>query len=413
MEVLDLNLFLSFKTYNETQELDSKTLDLLYSLFGNVDKNKKNKKQPKTGVNILKNQKIQNKKDSMINRVNLILNKLSESNIDMLIKEFVENINQVDEEGYEEIMKAFYLKIVSEINFIKIYLQFLKIIGFLYYKVQNYDLSYFYSIVETKFKSDYVGFPIDMEDPKFSFISELDGENKRINNMILIKLMIDNKFISEKLTEECDDIIINQTLYLPDIYHWYNSKNRELTNDEKNKIKAILKNNSPHGAILPREKVLLESLITKNNNNDNNKNTNKTIETKNYTQTDTLKIECENIIDEYLLIKSLDEVKYFIENRCTDAISKNKFCEQIIDKYFLSNKEEINDIVDLIKQLIKSQILFKSNLSRGLLMINNSWKDRMIDYNKPVERMKNLLTVLKSIGITKGLEFLLDLYNVE
>ena len=139
MEVLDLNLFLSFKNYDETQDLDSKTLELLNSLFSIVDRKdrSKNKKQIKSGVNILKNQKIQNKKDSIINRVNMILNKLSESNIDILVKEFVENINQVDNDGYDEIMKAFYLKIISEINFIKIYLQFLKIIGYLYNKVQN------------------------------------------------------------------------------------------------------------------------------------------------------------------------------------------------------------------------------------------------------------------------------------
>jgi hypothetical protein len=413
MEVLDLNLFLSFKNYNETQDLDNKTLELLNGLFSNVDKKdirSKNKKQIKSGVNILKNQKIQNKKDSIINRVNMILNKLSESNIDILVKEFVENINQVDNDGYEEIMKAFYLKIVSEINFIKIYLQFLKILGFLYNKVQNYDMMYFYSIIETKFKADYCGIPVDM-DGNFSFLSELDGENKRINNITLIKHMTDKSsvssspFLSEKLLEECDHIIINQKFFLPDIYYWFNSKNRELTNDEINKIKKIL--TSKDTMILPREKVLLESLINKTK-----------IETKQdnkveNVKTDTMKLECENIIEEYLLIKSFDDIKYFINTRCVDAISKNKFCEQIIDRYFLTNKEGMNDILDMIKLLIKNQVLFKSNLSRGLLMINNSWKDRTIDYNKPAERMKTLLTVLKNIGITKGLEFLLDLYNVE
>ena len=45
-------------------------------------------------------------------------------------------------------------------------------------------------------------------------------------------------------------------------------------------------------------------------------------------------------------------------------------------------------------------------------MINNNWKDISIDYNKPIEKMKLLLTTLKNIGITKGLEFLLDLYNI-
>ena len=82
----------------------------------------KNKDKKIKKVNILKNHKIQNSKDSINNKVNLILNKLSESNVDNLIVEFLDNINQVDEEQFNEIQKTFYLKMIAEINFIKIYL---------------------------------------------------------------------------------------------------------------------------------------------------------------------------------------------------------------------------------------------------------------------------------------------------
>lgn len=406
MEVLDLTTFLSFKNNEEVQNLDSQVLELFTSLFGGFDKNKKNKKSNKTNVNILKNQKIQNKKDSMVNRVNLILNKLSESNIESLITEFLDNINQVDLENFEEIQKAFYLKIISEINFIKIYLQFLKVIGFLYNKVQNYDLLYFYNMIETKFKSDYLDRRI--EDEKYSFINELEGEGKRINNLTLIKYFIENKFVNSTLIDSCDSIIINQVKYLPDIYYWFNSRNRDLTADESTIIKNYLTNSS----ILQREKVLLESLINKNMVKKDIPDTIKKV-IKPINNTDTLKLECDNIIEEYILLKSYDDVSFFIEKRCVDAISKNKFCEQLIDKYFLSNKENAVEIIELIKQLIKSQVLFKSNLSRGLLLINNNWKERSIDYSKSSEKMKTFLTTLKSIGITKGLEHLLDLYNIE
>ena len=40
MEVLDLNVFLSYKTHNDVQELDSNTQDLLSVLFGNTEKYK-------------------------------------------------------------------------------------------------------------------------------------------------------------------------------------------------------------------------------------------------------------------------------------------------------------------------------------------------------------------------------------
>lgn len=420
MEVLDINTFLSFKTQDTVQELDSKTLDLISELFGSVDKNKKGKKFiKKTNVNILKNQKIQTKKENIVNRVNLILNKLSESNIDNLIIEFLENINQVDQENFEEIQKTIYIKALSEINFTKIYLQFLRILGYVYRQVQKYDLAFFFSIVESKFRLDYTDWDIEAES-KFDFVRDLDGETKRINNLILIKNLVEYKLISDKLIEECDKLILAQKVFLPDIYHWFNSKARDLTEQEKEQVKSHLKKNG----ITQRETVLLESLINKKvvkitestiqqsqavgpNQTDKSKSElDKTI------KTDTLNLECENIIEEYILIKSLDDIKYFINNRCTDAISKNKFCENLIDRYFTSNKENSTEIIDLIKELVKSQTLFKSNLSRGLLLIYNNWKEKSIDYNKPIDKMKTLLVTLKASGITKGIEFLLDLYKI-
>ncbi len=436
MEVLDINKFLAFKMDLETQELDETTLEVLNSLFGSVDKLKKTKKNIKKPVtNILKNQKIQNKKEIIGNKVNLILNKLSESNIDSLIIEFIQNINQIDQENFEEVQKTFYLKIISEINFIKIYLQFLKILGFLYQKVQGYNLSFFCSMVEAKFRLDYSDYDIEASS-KFDFINEQDGESRRINNLILIKNLVENKMLNFTVYDFCDNTIIGQNIFLPDIYHWYSSKNRDLTSDEVEKIKTLLKKEG----ISSRETVLLESLINRKNKSVTEQNqvqvskpvisVVQTVANKLQTQqpqqkpkssekesdkikTDTLQLECENIIEEYLIVKSIDDVKYFIENRCVDAISKNKFCEFLIDKYFSSNKENSSEIIDLMKQLTKSHTLFKSNLSRGLLLINNNWKEKSVEYTKPTERMKIILTTLKNIGITKGIEFLLDQYKIQ
>ena len=424
MEVLDINTFLSFKTQDLVQELESETLELISELVGSVDKNKKGKKfVKKPNVNILKNQKIQTKKDNIVNRVNLILNKLSESNIDNLIFEFLENINQVDKENFEEIQKTIYLKVLSEINFTKIYLQFLRILGYVYKQVQKYDLSFFFSIVESKFRLDYTDWDIEAES-KFDFIKDLDGETKRINNLILIKNLVESKLISDKIIVECDKVILEQKVFLPDIYHWFNCKNRDLTEEEKNQVKTHFKKNG----ITQRETVLLESLINKKivklnesfvqqsqSQTQSQTQTDKfkpKSEPEKTIKTDTLNLECENIIEEYILIKSLDDIKYFINNRCVDAISKNKFCENLIDRYFSSNKENSVEIIDLIKELVKSQTLFKSNLSRGLLLIHSNWKEKSIDYTKPQDKMKVLLTMLKSIGITKGIEYLMDNYKI-
>lgn len=414
MEVLDINIFLSLKTNESVQELDSKTLELISNLFGSIDKNKKGKKNiKKTNVNILKNQNIQTKKDKIVNRVNLILNKLSESNIDNLIIEFIENINQVDQENFEEIQKTIYLKILSEIKFANIYIQFLRILGYVYNQVQKYDLSFFFSIVESKFRLDYTEFDINI-DSKIDFIRDLDGEPKRINNLIIIKNLVENKLISDKILDECDKYILEQNIFLPDIYYWFNSKLRVLTENEKEQIKKYLKKYN----ITQREVVLLESLVNNKIIKSNHvQSSNESYSEKNNSEKtikiDTLKLECDNIIDEYILIKSLDDIQYFINNRCIDAISKNKFCEFLLDRYFSSNKKNLTEIIELIKELIKSQTIFKSNLSKGLLLIHCNWIEKSIDYNKSTDKMKVLLTTFKSIGITHGIEFLIVQYKIK
>ena len=416
MEVLDINMFLSFKTNESVQELDSKTLELINKLFGSIDKNKKGKKFiKKTNVSILKNQKIQTKKDKIVNRVNLILNKLSESNIETLIIEFIENINQVDQENFEEIQKTIYLKILSESNFTNIYVQFLKILGYVYNQVQQYDLSFFFSLMESKFRLDYTEFDVES---KLNFIRDLDGETQRINNLILIKSLVENKLISDKIIDECDKLILEQNIFLPDIYYWFNSKLRGLTENEKEHIKSYLKKYN----ITQRESVLLESLVNKKLVKSNevqtpNESHSEKLNYKNNPEktikTDTLKLECDNIIDEYILIKSLDDIQYFINNRCIDAISKNKFCEFLLDRYFTSNKKNLTEIIELIKELIKTQTIFKSNLSKGLLLIHCNWTEKSIDYNKSTDKIKVLLTTFKSIGITHGIEFLMVQYKIK
>ena len=425
MENLDINTFTSFKTNINTQEFNNNIFKKLNVLFPDSDKNKKNNKNKiNNNNNILKNQKIQSQKDNICNKVNLILNKLSEKNINNLIIKFIENINQVSPEIFKDIQKTFYLKIISEINFINIYIEFIIIIGFLYNKVQKYNLSYFYNMVETKFKLDYTNYEINPIN-NLSFIIDLNGETNRINNLIIINNMIKYKLISNDIFNICDEIILNQKIFFSDIYYWFNYQNRKLNTSEIIKINDILNNNN----IPNRDLILLKNMLQENGNNiqikeqheskdnihiktpyiksvSNNQKIN-----QNNNQINTINLECIHIIDEYLLLKSIDDLKYFIDTRCIDTITKNKFCENLINKYFLSNKETSDEIIHLIKQLVKLSILFKSNFSRGLLLIYNNWDELSIDYNNPIPKIKLLLSILKSIGITKGLEELLEKYR--
>jgi hypothetical protein len=203
-------------------------------------------------------------------------------------------------------------------------------------------------------------------------------------------------FLSSIKTD-LDLIMLKQDNYYADIYYWF--QNEEISNDYKKIINDKIINN-----VMPlREKVLLDNLINSKKVINEPVITNKVKPIiKSYTESDTLKIETENIVEEYLMMEYLEEVKIFIEERCKDALTKNKFCQYLFNIYFEANLENSNKILDLIKLLVKKQVLFKSNLSRGILFLGN----------KKNKKMEELLLCLKNMGITKFLESLMSEYNI-
>lgn len=393
MNKIDISSFILFKTHSETQELSNEILKKLNLIFPDIDK-KRNRNKNKN--NVLKTQKILIQKENISNKVNMILNKLSEKNIDSLVIEFINSINQVSNETYEEILKTFYIKIISEVNFINIYLNFLKIISCVYNKVQQYNLSFLYNIIESKFKNDYTNYEISLIS-NLNFINDLNGETNRLNNLLLINKLIEHKLLSENVYKYCDDVILNQNIFYSDIYYWFSYKNKKLTISEENKIKEIITTKN----ISTRDSILLKNMCSNIQNN-------KDISNKIESNIDTINIESNHIIDEYLMIKSINDIKYFIENRCVDTITKNKFCEILINKYYMCNKEKSNIILTLIEELYKLKVLLKSNISKGVLMIHNNWDEISIDYDNSDIKIKSLLNILKKLDIVKGLEHLFN-----
>ena len=325
---MDIMTFLTFKNDITVKKLNKESELLFNSLFKN------NKKiVAKKSTNILKNHKIQNNKEKISNKVNLILNKLSETNIDNLVINFIETINKVSYEDYVEIQKAFYIKLISEINFINIYLSFIKIISNLYLKVQEYNFSYFFSLLEYKFKSDYCNVFIEEYD---LFFKDYNTETFRNNNLSLIY-----NIFNKELINECQHIILNQTKYLADIYYWYILKNEGLNEDEKIIISNLtkIKTNSI------RDNVLLNNLLTLKIKAQPVKIE---PELKVIDNTDKFEVECNNIIEEYFFIKSLDDIEYFISKKTTNI---DLFCKYLIKYYFENNIEDMECFTELIKKL--------------------------------------------------------------
>lgn len=417
--MIDIATFLSFKNIESNNT--NTQLENVINLLGI----KKNIKKTPEKNNTMKKPSIQMLKDRIDNKVNLILNKLSEMNFDNLLIEFVENINKITENDFNIIQQTFYVKMQSEINFVKIYLDFFKIITSLYRDTNKYNINFFYKIVETKFLHDYYNVELTED---FAFLSEFDEESRRINNHTIIKSMVNNKFFKPEILDKLDTMMLEQSCHIADIYYWF--QNNIITENIKQSIISKINN-----TVLPtREKVLLENLVNHkqkvltnekpqlvnnivNNNIVNNDDDFKEIvHRKGYKKVekiDTLHLEIENIIEEYLAIDSCEDIILFIDEKCKDAISKNKFCQYTFNKYFDSSQETGKQILELFKLLIKKQALFKSNLSRGLLLLYSKWDEVMLDYNNPNVKLKELLIYLKNIGITKNLESLLKLHKID
>ena len=467
MSILNIDSFIQCKYLDECFNLDIDIINNILNIFNSSDniKIKKNKKIILKKQNILKNSKMQIIKDKVINKINLILNKLSENNFDNLIIEFINNIKFIDQNDFNEFSKAIYLKILNEFKFIKRYLDFYKIIITIYNKVYNYDNTYLFNIIENKFKFDYLEQNIDND---YLSILDINSEDLRLNNLYLIDELVNNNLLSSDIFNYINDIILNQTKYYSDIYYWF--KNKNYTEDQQNKILLIINNN----ILSTRDKILLENMLNKinennnykindneindnkinnnykindykindneindnnnkindnnndnkinDNNNDNKINDNKInnnkliiINNKESNESKNLKknifnIELNNIIHEYLYLESVEEVDYFICKSCADTVTKNIFSQEVISIYFNSDIDESNKIIFLLKDLIKRQILFKSNLSRGLLNLYNKWTNIEISNNKV--KLKIILSLLKSMGITKGLENLIYKNNI-
>jgi len=406
--LMNVETFRNLKNSTELLELNKEMISLI-NLLSNGKK--LNKNSTKMGNQILKNPKMQLLKDKIENKVNSILNKLSELNMNNLLSEFIEAFGKINAKDYLEVQKAFYIKMQMDINFVKIYMEFFKIVSNVYLSVFNFNPEYFYTIIEMKFMSDYNDISLENSKFDFTFLNDFNDENKRINNLNIIKTMLHCNMFLQEGKKEIENKLLEQNNYYVDIYYWFQNEN--LTNEQKEKIKNKTLNNT-----LPlREKVLLDNLVSDIKevkkiesvkpikNNYKAKVVQKKEEEK--IDIDTLKLETENILEEYINFDNLDDMKEFIDDRCKDALSKNKFCQYLFNRYFEANTEIANKILDLVRTLVKKQILYKSNLSRGVLLIHNNWVDISIDFTNPNKKMKDLLLCLKNMGITKYLETLL------
>ena len=387
---INIKKFLELRSLPHLYQIDDNIImEILYG-FDNNDI-KKIKKSYKKNIIPNKNNKIKIIKDKIVNKIKLILNKLSQNNIHNLVLEFIENIKINTQDDFNDFINIIYLKILSEINFVKIYLEFFQNIICIYTKLFNFNYNYFYDLIETKFMNDY--FNSNNEDytdnKNIIFVEDDVANDFRINNLFLIKEMVNNLYFNNDILTIIDTKILNQTMYLSDIYYWFKD-----TNISKENIKLIKNILDTYHNIEIRDKILLENLISPYDCSEQKKN--KIIFFKKVSFDDNVN----DLLKNFSINNNYKLIKVFIEINCNEINNKTKFCEISFSNYFLNN---FTFILELIEKLIIDEILSKNNICQALININENNNDLI---NENIDMKSNLISLLKKLDILKNLEFL-------
>jgi hypothetical protein len=325
---------------------------------------------PKKQINVMKTNKIQAKKELDENKLIMIMNKISDNNINELIGEYIGNILVDTLEKYEMIQFEILQKMIKDIKFINNYIQFtLKI-----FIIEKQRLNIL---------------PIFFIDNLKETIESSNDEMERNACFQIIKCFHNNNFFNENVILYMSNKILNSDNII-DIYNWFNGLNID---KYKNNILDVI--NKCDKLNLNREKILLESLI--------DKNIKVIIPTINNIKNEDIFItSINNILDEYLFIKSTDEIIEFIKTECVNINEKNILCREILYQYTIT---EDNDLFKLLENLVKHKVLFKSNISKGLLLLLNN--------NIQSKYIIDILKFLKNNNITKNIENLFKKYKVK
>ncbi len=330
----------------------------------------------KKQVSAIKTNKVQAKKDLNENKIIMIMNKISDNNINELVGEYLSNILVDTEEKYNVIMTEFFSKIVKDIKFAENYIKFAMKIFIIEKKRLNLYPEEFINLI------------------KETVLNSTD-ENERNAGYIIIKLLVKYSFFNDNILKFISSYVINnkdKTHYI-DCYNWFKDSSQLDIEDYKQNILDI--SNECNNNNMNREKILIDSLLDV-------KITDVDVLDDDYTDNDTFNTQVINVLEEYQFIKSIDEITEFINSECNNINNKNLFCTKVLS-FFENN---ITEGIDLIETLIKKKILFKSNISKGLILYLN-------ENNFNSNNVVKLLKYLKNNNITKNIEHIFKRFKVK
>jgi hypothetical protein len=373
---MDSNSLYNIKNDTKCVFLNDKIIQTIMDSFSKS--NIKVIKYVKKQVNVMKTNKIQAKKDLNENKIIMIMNKISDNNINELIGDYLNNILMDTEEKYNTIILEIFNKMIKDIKFIDNYIKFAIKIFIIEKKRLNLIPETFIEILIN------------------TLININSTENDRAGCYEIIKHLVKYNFFNDSIINFISNYVLNttDTNHYIDVYNWFNGLN--IINNYN--ISSISKKCEEYS--MNREKILIDSLI--DSKKIININTVEVIENNN----DVFKTSINNILDEYEFLKSIDEVIEFINTDCININEKNTFCKEFIIFY---NDKNISEGLNLIDLLIKKKVLFKSNISKGLILYLQEINNDTTKNSYIIE----ILKYLKNNNITKNIEHIFKKYKVK
>lgn len=294
---MDYNIILSYK--NKYIKIDNKIL-------------KKIKKQINSSNIYYKYKKPKNVYIKT-NNINILLNKICISNIDNIITDFFNNI-KITENNINNFITIIYNKIINEKSFIKANSLFLiKFFNIIYNKFNKNLTNIILNHINNNFNNNYLHY----------------NEDKKENFLNFIKELVENNMLIKDIYDDIISYLLNKKLYI-DIY--YLLKNTLLVNKYNNIINNIISNNNNI-----RLQTLFESLKNK-------KKSKKKSKKKKITKKTNYNLEIENIIEEYLFLKDIHEIKLYLKENNNSINFIN-----ILKNKIKNNKNK--DLIFLLNQI--------------------------------------------------------------
>lgn len=295
---MDYNIIISYKT--KYTKLNSKIFKKIKKQLSSSNIYYKYKK-PKN-VYILKND------------INILLNKLCLSNIDVILLNFFNNI-KINENNINSFIKIIYNKILNEKSFVKTNSIFLvKTFNIIYNKYSTNLTNIIINYITNEFNNNYLFY----------------DENKKENFLNFIKELVEQNMLIEIIYNDLITYLLNKKLYI-DIYFLLKNTNR--VKKYNNIINNIINDNNNI-----RLQTLFKSLTTK-------KNSKKKSIKKKISKKTNHNLEIENIIEEYLFLKDISEIKLYLK----ENNNINNFINILKNKIKNNNNKDLKLLLNKIR----------------------------------------------------------------